>query len=288
MTEFLDIQALRAAREDGRAIIGFSIYNLEQGLGVVRAAEAEGVPVLLQAGASAFTYAGCEPLAALATGLAAAAKVPVGVHLDHATDLGQIDACVRLGYTSVMFDGSALSFEDNVRLTCEVVTRAHRLGVWVEAELAGIAGDEDQSIPAEATELTDPDMAAQFVAATRVDALAVAVGNVHGIPTRPVSLDLDLLARIADAVAIPLVLHGGSGLHDDEVRAAIALGVAKLNVNSELRRAFRREVLCLSDDPPLGDGLAQLLGPAIDATEAVARQKLRAFSARQTHAAGGA
>jgi len=287
MTERVDGQALRRARAEGRAVVGFSIYNLEQGLGVVRAAEAERVPVLLQAGSSAFRYAGREPLAALATALAAGARVPVGVHLDHATDVAEIDACLRLGYTSVMFDGSALSLEQNVLLTREVVSRAHQAGAWVEGELAGICGDEDESTSAAAGALTDPHVAGEFVAATGVDALAVAVGNVHGIRTEPVALDLDLLARIADVVAVPLVLHGASGLSDEEVSAAIALGVAKVNVNTELRRAFRDQLRRSALAPPPSDSFAALLGPTIEATQAAAQHKLRAFSVRQPQTTGG-
>lgn len=271
--------ALRQARADRCALVGFSIYNLEQGLSVVRAAEAEQVPVILQAGSSAFRYAGREPLARLAGGLAESAAVSVGVHLDHATDLDEIEACLALGYTSVMFDGSALPLAENVRQTRAVVEMAHAADAWVEAELAGIAGDEDESTGAGAGAHTDPLVAADFVAATGVDALAVAIGNVHGIPTAPVALDLDLLAAIADVVKVPLVLHGASGLPEGEVAAAVELGVAKLNVNTELRRAFR-DALPAGIESGNGDGMNQLFAPAVEAMEVVARQKLRAFTVK--------
>jgi len=271
-------EELRAARTGGRAVVGFSIYNLEQGLGIVRAAEAEQLPVLLQAGSSAFRYAGREPLARLALGLAESSSAEVGVHLDHATDLAEIEACLRTGYTSVMFDGSALPLEENVRVTSGVVRAAHDAGAWVEAELAGIAGDEDESTGAQASALTDPAIAAEFVAATGVDALAVAVGNVHGVPTEPVVLDLDRLASIARVVDVPLVLHGASGLPDDDVQAAISLGVAKLNVNTELRHAFRAGLLETASAPPAGDAIAPLLAGAVAATQAAAQEKLRAFT----------
>jgi tagatose 1,6-diphosphate aldolase GatY/KbaY len=287
MISGVDARALRQARASGRALIGFSIYNLEQGLGVVRAAQAERVSVLLQAGSSAFRYAGLEPLAMLATGLARSASVPVGVHLDHATDVAEIDRCLTLGYTSVMFDGSALPFEENVRLTEHVVARAHDAGAWVEAELAGIAGDENQSTASQAKAFTDPQLAAEFVARTNVDALAVAIGNVHGIPAEPVSLDLDRLRAVADVVRVPLVLHGASGLSDDQVGAAIALGVAKLNVNAELRRAYCDGLVQVTTAPPPSDGLAAWLTPAIDAVQAAAEQKLRAFSLSAAPTTGG-
>jgi tagatose 1,6-diphosphate aldolase GatY/KbaY len=280
----LGAERLRAARDRRHAIVGFSIYNLEQGLAVVRAAEAQDAPVLLQAGSSAFKYSRPQPLMRLALGLAECAAVDVGVHLDHATELSEIDACLAAGYTSVMFDGSALPLEENVRSTTEVVRRAHDYGAWVEAELAGIAGDEDESTDVNAAALTDPSVAAGFVAATGVDALAVAVGNVHGLPAKRVQLDLGLLGRIAEVVEIPLVLHGASGLPDAEVQSAIALGVAKLNVNTELRRAFRAGLLATATVPPAGDGIASLLEAATQATQTAAQEKLSAFTA--TPAAG--
>jgi tagatose 1,6-diphosphate aldolase GatY/KbaY len=282
MSAAVDIAVLREARGARRAIIGFSIYNLEQGMGVVRAAAALGSPVLLQAGSSAFAYAGREPLARLALGLADAAETPVGVHLDHSTDPDEIAACLRLGYGSVMFDGSHLPFTENLARTREVVEAAHAAGAWVEGELAGIGGDEDESSTAPGGGFTDPDEAATFVAETGVDALAVAIGNVHGMGGGPVELDLELLARIAEAVDVPLVLHGASGLPEDEVRRAIELGVAKLNVNTELRRALRAATVEVGAHPPAGDGVPALMSPLVDGVQAAAAEKLGAFSVDQS------
>jgi len=272
------LATLLRAREEAWAIPAFSIYNLEQALAVCAAAEQEGLPALVQAGSSAFGYAGREPLAALALAAAEASSAEIGVHLDHATDVDEIRFCLERGYTSVMYDGSALPLRENIARTREVVAAAAAHGAWVEGELAGFAGNEDESLPSgAATELTDPDDAARFVEETGVAALAVAIGNVHGIPTAPVRLDLDRLAAIHDRVEVPLVLHGASGLPAEEVNDAIALGVAKLNVNTELRRAFRAALLALGADPPSGDGFARLLGPALDAVRDAAAEKLRVF-----------
>ena len=275
----VNVELLRAARAQGRALIGFSIHNLEQGLGVVRAAQDLDVPVLLQAGSSAFRYAGRVALAQLALALARDSSVPVGVHLDHSSDLAEIRACLELGYSSVMFDGSTSPYEKNVRLTREVVDLAGRHGAWVEAELAGIAGDEDRSTGAAAGALTDPAQAAEFVRRTGVDALAVAIGNVHGIPSARVHLDLELLRAIAKAVDVPLVLHGASGLPSDQVEAAIRLGVAKLNVNTELRRALVEAVVGLGQDRPSSDAIAAWMGPIAEATRQAAHDKLATFTA---------
>lgn len=282
------VTALREAHRDGWALAAFSVYNLEQTLAVCSAAEETGVPVLVQAGSSAFAYAGLEPLAALALAAARTSSGQVGVHLDHATSEDEIDRCLELGYTSVMFDGSALPLAENVRRTRAVVERAHAAGAWVEAELAGFAGEEDETMEVAATALTDPEQAERFVAETGVDALAVAIGNVHGIPAAPVVLDFERLAQIRARVDVPLVLHGASGLPDDDVRRAIAGGVAKINVNTELRRAFRAALGEVAAAPPSGDGLPGYLAPAIAAVRDVAVAKLRAFGARGAEEAGDA
>ncbi|MEW1722430.1 class II fructose-bisphosphate aldolase [Streptomyces sp. NPDC093109] len=232
--------ALTAAARESTAIPGFVAYNLETVQAVVAAAEASGRPVLLQAGSSAFKHAGREALMALALDAARRSTARIGVHLDHSRDLTEITACVEAGYTSVMIDGSHLPFARNVALTRAAVAIAHEAGVWAEAELGALAGDEDVSTGATAARgsMTDPDQAAEFTAATGIDALAVAVGNVHGFTAEPVRLDLDRLAAIRDAVPVPLVLHGASGLPEEQLLGALRRGVAKVNVNAELRRAY--------------------------------------------------
>jgi ketose-bisphosphate aldolase len=220
------------------AIPAFTTYTLESTRAICDAGAAAGSPVILQAGSSSFAAVGRSMLAASALTLAQESPAPVGVHLDHATDLTEVRACIDLGYTSVMIDGSHHSFEENVEMTSLVVDEAHRRGVWVEAELGAIAGEENISGVAIASELTSPEAAAEFAQRTGVDALAVAIGSVHGISDQPVHLDLSLLDRIARVVAVPLVLHGASGLDDAELRAAVRGGVAKVNFNAELRRAY--------------------------------------------------
>ncbi|MFF4348648.1 class II fructose-bisphosphate aldolase [Streptomyces sp. NPDC001530] len=237
------LKALTTAYETGRALPGFVAYNLETVQGIVAAAEAHpGRPVLIQAGSSAFKHAGREPLMRLALDAAASSSAPLGVHLDHSRDLDEITACLEAGYTSVMVDGSHLPFAENIALTREAVRRARDHGAWVEAELGALPGDEDVSTNAtantSATAMTDPSQAAEFVAETGVDALAVAVGNVHGFTATPVRLDLNRLAALHSAVPVPLVLHGASGLPEEQLLGALSRGVAKVNVNAELRRAY--------------------------------------------------
>jgi len=221
----------------GHAVGAFATYNLEQVEAVVAAGEQTRRPVLMLVGSSHFRHADRRLLAGLALTAARHAPTEVGVHLDHCQDLDELSWCVDAGYSSVMYDGSHEPFETNVAATAEAARIAHAHGAWVEGELGALGGDEDVSTDAHVGALTDPQQAAEFVARTGVDALAVAVGNVHGFsPTA--RLDLERLAEIREAVSVPLVLHGASGLSITEIQAAIKLGVAKINVNAELRRAY--------------------------------------------------
>ncbi|MEU4895116.1 class II fructose-bisphosphate aldolase [Streptomyces sp. NPDC044780] len=236
--------ALKEAAATGQALPGFVAYNLETVQGITAAAEAADRPVLIQAGSSPFKHAGRDALMRLALDAAGRSTAGLGVHLDHSRDLAEITACLKAGYTSVMVDGSHLPFAENIALTKEAVRRARDHGAWVEAELGALPGDEDVSTNAvaQAAAMTDPRQAAEFVAATGIDALAVAVGNVHGFTKEPVHLDLERLAAIHEALPVPLVLHGASGLPVEELHGALARGVAKVNVNAELRRAYLEAV----------------------------------------------
>ena len=271
-------ETLTRAYEQGWALGAFSTYTQEITQGICRAAEDTAQPVIIQAGASAFSHAGMAELAAQAVLAADLATVPIGVHLDHSRDISQIGACLRAGYTSVMVDGSHLPFEDNVALTRETVALAALHGAWVEGELGSIPGDEDVSRSIAAGVLTDPARAAEFAARTGVDALAVAVGNVHGMAAGPTPLDLDRLEAIRAVVPIPLVLHGASGLPLYELQAARALGVAKVNVNTELRVAFLAAVAAALPEVTPGADVACALGRARDAVEAVVRSKISALT----------
>ena len=261
------IEQLRNYRSRGCAVAAFSVYNGEQVRGAVAAAESAGSAVLLQAGSSSFAHLGRPGLIALALTAAEESTQHVGVHLDHSRDRSEVEHCLRAGYTSVMIDGSHLGFADNIAFTSDVVALARSYGAWVEGELAGTAGDEDASTSVTAATLTDPDLAVEFVARTGVDALAVAVGNVHGLSSDLPRLDLDRLAWIAERVPVPLVLHGASGVDGEDLREAVRLGVAKVNINTELRRAF---LGALPAPGFLGsDSLPAALAPAMAAVEAV-------------------
>jgi ketose-bisphosphate aldolase len=266
-------ELLREARQRGVAVPGFTTYTLESTRAICDAATDARLPVIVQAGSSSFAGVGRELLASAALTMAKDSPSLVGVHLDHSTELAEIRACIELGYSSVMIDGSHHSFKENVRLTTLVVDEAHARGTWVEAELGAIAGDENASSSAVAGDLTSPEAAAEFAERTGVDALAVAIGSVHGISDHPIHLDLDLLDRIAQVVSIPLVLHGASGLDEDELRAAVRMGIAKVNFNADLRRAYLgalREAI----DPLGGDDVVRAQLAAIGAMKQVVDEKL--------------
>jgi ketose-bisphosphate aldolase len=270
-------QILLDARAEGRAVPAFTTYTLESTRAICEAAERTGLPVIISAGSSSFRGSSRAMLAAAAVAAAREASVPVGVHLDHSTDAEEIRACLELGYTSVMVDGSHLPFDENVALTRTVVAEAHAAGVWVEAELGGVTGDEDTSTGAAAGELTDPAQAAEFAERTGVDALAAAVGTVHGFTTAPVQVDLDRVRAIATLTGIPFVLHGASGLSDTALATAVAAGVAKVNINAELRRAYFAAL-----DGHVGDDITRLQARLVAAMASVAAEKLVFLYRRRT------
>lgn len=270
------IDLLAAARAGGYAVGAFNVYNLEGVRAVVAAAEEARSPAMLQLHPAALA-AGGAPLLALCLAAARGARVPLAVHLDHAAERAAIEQALAEGGLSVMVDGSHLPYEDNLAFTQAMTALARARGAAVEAELGRLGGTEDGLTVAERdARLTDPARAADFVACTGVDALAVCIGNVHGRYSGEPQLDFERLAAIRAAVTVPLVLHGASGLPEALVRRAIALGVCKLNVNTEVRAAYvgaLREGLRANASADLLD----LMTGAVDAMRAVVAERMRMF-----------
>ncbi|MGW4161837.1 class II fructose-bisphosphate aldolase [Streptomyces sp. NPDC004788] len=232
---------ITAAATAARGGVGaFNVIQLEHAQAITAGAEAAGTPVVLQISENAARYhGGLAAVGAAALAVAEAATVPVSVHLDHATSADLVRQAVELGFTSVMFDASALDCAENVRTTAEVVARCHDEGVWVEAELGAVGGKDGVHAPGART---DPAEAAAFVAATGVDALAVAVGTSHAMLTRDAALDFGLIAALHTAVPVPLVLHGSSGVADAHLTAAVEHGMTKVNIATHLNKVFTRAV----------------------------------------------
>jgi len=229
---------LQHARMRGYAVGAFNIYNLEGAKAVVAGAEELRSPVILQILPSALQL-GQRPLAAMCLTMAEEAMVEVAVHLDHCSSTEMLAFALQCGFSSVMADGSSLSYEENIQFTREIKILAKAQSRAVEAELGKLSGEEDGITVAEReAKMTDPDEAVDFVRKTQVDALAVCIGNIHGKYHQPPVLDFGRLATIAKRVEVPLVLHGTSGLPDETITRAISLGVCKFNVNTEVRTAY--------------------------------------------------
>ncbi|MBK3625018.1 class II fructose-bisphosphate aldolase family protein [Streptomyces sp. MBT49] len=224
------------ARAAGTAVAAFNIITLEHVEAVVAGAESAGAPVVLQVSENAVAYrlGRLLPLARAAAVAAERADVPVALHLDHVQSDLLLHQAADAGFSSVMYDGSRLPYLDNLAATRTAVDRAHARGLWIEAELGEIGGKGAHAPGAR----TDPVEARAFVADSGVDALAVAIGSVHAMTNRTAALDHPLLRRLRAALDVPLVLHGSSGVPDDELTAAVAGGIAKVNVGTALNQAM--------------------------------------------------
>ena len=243
---------LDAARAAGRGVGAFNVIHLETAEALVGAAEASGLPVILQLSENALRYHGAfEPISAATLAVAEGSTADVAVHLDHAEDPELAIRAIDRGFGSVMYDGARLDFAENVATTRRVVAHAEAAGVLVEAELGEIGGKDGAHAPGVRT---DPDEAVRFVAETGVGALAVAVGSSHAMTERTASIDLDLVARLAEAVPVPLVLHGSSGVADEIIVRGIRAGLTKVNVSTHLNAAFTGAIRTyLAENPAVVD-----------------------------------
>ncbi len=294
-------EMLRGARSGGYAVGAFNTNDLESTQAIIFAARDLRSPVMIATSQSAIAYAGGLALHNTVRTIAEEVDVPVALHLDHGSDAAVIRDCIRWGWTSIMIDASADPFEKNVARTREIVELAHARDVPVEAEIGQLKGIEDEVDVSESqAHLTDPDEAERFVKESGCDSLAVAVGTSHGAYKFKGSgkLALDRLKEIASRISIPLVLHGASGVPEDvleraqrfgaklpgakgvpegEIEAAIKLGIAKINIDTDLRLAFTgavREVLATR--PEVFDP-RKILGPARDAMMDVVKRKMKMF-----------
>ncbi|HEY5836054.1 class II fructose-bisphosphate aldolase [Streptomyces sp.] len=265
---------ITAARTSGRGIAAFNVITLEHAEAIATAAEQTELPVILQLSQNAVAFHGgrVEPVLAAAAAVARGAAVPVALHLDHVEDEELLRAGVAAGISSVMFDASKLPYEENVKATARIADWAHARGVWVEAELGAVGGKDGAHDP---DVRTDPAEAAAFTAATGVDALAVAVGSSHAMTERTARLDLGLIARLRTAVPTPLVLHGSSGVPDEELRRAVIAGMVKVNIGTALNIAYTNAVRDHLTAHPATVDPRRYLRPAREAMTATAAHLLR-------------
>jgi len=236
---------VRDAVARGVGVAAFNVITLEHAEAVVAGAEAAAESAILQISENAvrFHRGQVMPIACAAAAVAEQSCVPLALHLDHVTDLALLRQAAEAGFSSAMFDAGALRYDDNVAATKAAADFAHAAGLWIEAELGYVGGKPDQPTSAHAEGVrTDPDEAVAYVAATGVDALAVAVGSSHAMATRTAALDHDLIGLLHKAIPVPLVLHGSSGVPDGELSAAVAAGIRKVNVGTALNIAFTTAV----------------------------------------------
>ena len=245
-------EIIGAARAASGGVAAFNVIGIEHAEAIVAGAEAAGAPVVLQVSENCVAYHGAlAPIGQAMLAVARAAAVPAAVHLDHATSDELVRNAIQLGFGSVMYDASQRAYADNVSATAEITAWSHDRDIWVEAELGEIGGKDGVHSPGARTK---PDEAASFVAATGVDALAVAVGSSHAMPTRDAVLDLKLIKAIHAEVPVPLVLHGSSGVPDETIASAIVAGLTKINIATQLNKVFTAAVRgCLAGDDVVTD-----------------------------------
>lgn len=228
-------EVLTQADQLNMAVGAFNTHNLEMLPAIIKAAEQQKTPVIVQTSCGTANYVGHSNLVAVCQSMAKEYGVDVVLHLDHAKDFGEIRKAILAGYSSVMFDGSSLPFKENILGTQQVVKFAKEYGVSVEAELGTVGGTEDGIVVSQDQVFyTDPEDAVRFVAETGIDALAVAIGTNHGQYKSKTEISFEQLEKIREAVAAPLVIHGGTGVKDDDVKRVIDLGIRKFNVGTEL------------------------------------------------------
>ncbi|ORT58841.1 class II fructose-bisphosphate aldolase [Streptomyces sp. CB03238] len=272
-------ELIARARSAHGAVAAFNVITLEHAEAIAAGAERVGEPAILQISENAVRFHGGDlsAVAAAAAAVARASAAPLGLHLDHVVTPDLLRAAHTEGFGSVMFDASKLGYGDNVKATAEAARWGHERGMWVEAEL-GKVGGKDGEPPLDAHTpgvRTDPAEAAAYVADTGVDALAVAVGSTHAMTRRTAALDHALIAALRDAVPVPLVLHGSSGVPDDELRAAIAAGMTKINIGTALNTAFTGAVRAFLDADPDTVDPRKYLAPAREAMTATVAHFLK-------------
>lgn len=238
------------AKLRGYAVGAFNVENMEMVMAVLAAAEETKSPVIMQTTPSTVKYAGLDYYLANVAAAAARTSVPVVMHLDHGNSFDLCMQAYRTGYTSIMIDGSKLSFEENIALTKSVTDATHPGNIPIEGELGKVGGKEDDLENGDDNPYTEPSEAAEFVARTNVDSLAIGVGTSHGVYKGIPKVNVNRVAEIREVVDIPLVLHGTSGVPDEQVIACIKNGICKVNYATDLRIAFTKGVKAYMEKDP--------------------------------------
>lgn len=274
-------EVMLEARTERFGFAAFSVHNAEMIEALLKVSKELAVPVMVQLGQKALQHLDMAVLVTTARTFGELLKVPVYIHLDHSRDLNQIKRAIDLGFDSVMYDGSASSWQENVANTQKVVAMAREKGTVVEAEIGKIAGVEDDIRVREGeANLTSPQEAKEFAEQTGTDWLAVSIGTAHGWYKEVPKLDYTRIEAIRTAVDIPLVMHGGSGLSDEAFQQVIKAGISKINVDTELRRAFMSGIAGSLQSGHVVEDLAYHVEAGADNLAQVIRAKLKLFQTR--------
>jgi len=266
---------LKDARENHYAIGGFNTSNLEITQGILEAADKINSPVIIQVTEKALEYAGLLNLVDIVKNEARRYKIPICLHLDHAKSLDIIEQCLLAGFNSIMFDGSNLEFSQNILQTKKAKKLANKFGATIEAELGVLGGKEDSKRCN--NNFTDPQKAKEFVEETKVDSIAISFGNNHGIPCKNEKLNFSLLEEIGKNVSIPLVFHGASSTNKNDVKKAIIFGIAKINIDTDIKLAFTDSIKKFQEIHPAIFDPREILGNSKDAVVKVVLEKIKLF-----------
>ena len=275
-------ELLDKAKKGGYAVGAFNAPTLEVIKAILEAAKEKKSPIIIETSEGEINFIKPEVVARIVKTLAEESEIPVALHLDHGQSLEMIKKAIEAGYTSVHIDGSNLPFEENVKITKEVVNYAHRKRIPVEGELGHILGHSEKhhgKIDAGKLDLTDPNQAEEFVKKTGIDFLAPSVGNSHGIYMDEPQLDFNRLKAISE-IGIPISLHGGSGIPKGQIKKAISLGVAKINVNTELRVAYSEGLREELSEKPDEIVPYKFLPKVISRVKNVVKEKIEMFGSK--------
>ena len=273
-------EMLKEAQKGKYAVGAFNANNMEIIQAIVEASEEERSPVIIQASQGAIKYAGLDMIVAMVRSIAEKTSIPIALHLDHGTDYFQNILCLRAGFTSLMYDGSALPFDENVAMTKKVVEMAHVCNIPVEAEIGQVGKMDSSDEPGVAREkikefMAKPEDAEKFVQMTKVDILAPAVGTIHGCREPIAKLDIPRIEKIRDLTGVPLVLHGASGASDEELKKGIAAGICKVNIDTRIRMAFTNTVRKILTENPEEIDPRKALKPAMEAAKEVIKGRIK-------------
>lgn len=272
-------QLLNQAMKDHYAVPSFNANCFEMIPALIHAAEFERAPIIIQIGKKYLSYTPSDEISSLALYLAQKASIPVAIHLDHGADLSMVSACLKSGFTSIMYDGSFLPDDENIKNTKLVVEEASKYGVPVEGEIGQVLQYEDVSNGSEQNFLTAPEQAIRFVKETGVSSVAVAVGNIHHMKAKHAHLDFERIKALRETIQIPLVIHGCSGVSDEDLKKAIDLGINKVNVATEFNIAFTDTLREFTTKHPDQFFPMDAMTAAMDKITTIARDRIRVLGA---------